>query len=341
MIKNKNIEGLRGGCAILLVIYHMTVMYSKYYLNSQIPNVLFINQWGEIFSSVFLVISSYFLYNPSSLKFDLIGYFKKKIIRLWPMYFCCISITFIVTRFIELPGRTGNMRDYFFNATMINGYLGTLYIDGAHWYLTTLLSAIVIMGILRKLEADDIPISYAIWMFLFMVIKILSLFVSERINYILFVLGRIICAPYAGVICVGIGFHKLLNDIKNKKKLYNAFAIITFGVAVSILTLSLGRFIGIILGIVLMLICIYDSGSILGCKVFVYFGSISYPLYLIHQNIGYIIQNTFVKLYGKYIWWFSLFAIVITILFGAILGRVENILNKLMDGYATNYEVGN
>lgn len=40
--------------------------------------------------------------------------------------------------------------DWILNIFFINGFIGTRYVDGAHWYLTILISFIVIISIAKK-----------------------------------------------------------------------------------------------------------------------------------------------------------------------------------------------
>lgn len=44
--------------------------------------------------------------------------------------------------------------DCILNLTFINGFMGSPYVDGAHWYLTTFISFTIISGIGKKLKIE-------------------------------------------------------------------------------------------------------------------------------------------------------------------------------------------
>ena len=73
-------------------------------------------------------------------------------LRIWHAYFVAITICFALTRFVELPNRTVSLFEYFLNIPFVNGYIGTSYVDGAHWYLTTLVSGIVIYSVILNFK---------------------------------------------------------------------------------------------------------------------------------------------------------------------------------------------
>lgn len=110
-------------------------------------------------SVFFLLISCYYLINFDSaiFSFSLIKYLLKKFIRLWPLYAIAITITVIVIHMFPLLGRMSTWTDWILNLTFINGFLGSPYVDGAHWYLTTLISFIIISGIGGKLKIEKNP----------------------------------------------------------------------------------------------------------------------------------------------------------------------------------------
>ena len=64
MKKNLQIEGLRGCCVLLVVFFHIVYRFSQVYLKIDVP---FLSHWGEFGTTIFLLISSFFLY-PSVVK---------------------------------------------------------------------------------------------------------------------------------------------------------------------------------------------------------------------------------------------------------------------------------
>ena len=81
-------------------------------------------------------------------------------------------------------------------------------------------------------------------------------------------------------------------------------------------------FLGIIEAVISMILfiwCIIDHQNVLCNKVFVWLGTISYPVYLIHQNIGYIIENALLSFGSFNFFLVGILAIVLVIMLGAAL----------------------
>lgn len=203
--KNSKIEGLRGVSILLVVIFHVFCRYQQIYLNY---NIVFIEYWGSFGVMVFLLISCFFLGGPvdNRIPFSLKKYFVKKILRLWPCYAVCITITAILIHLCNLPERMSTWKDYFLNLFFLNGYMGTVYVDGAHWYLTTLISVIIITGIFKKSKIANSYITYLVW-----ILTVVGLRLNGASN-----IAHLLGGAYIGIASAGISIRKI-TDIYNKK----------------------------------------------------------------------------------------------------------------------------
>lgn len=59
MKKNLQIEGLRGCCVVIVAFFHIFCRFSQVYLSK---NISLMQHWGDFGVTVFLLISSYFLF---------------------------------------------------------------------------------------------------------------------------------------------------------------------------------------------------------------------------------------------------------------------------------------
>lgn len=193
----------------------------------------------------------------------------------------------IVLYIIPLPGRMVSGKDFIYNVFMINGYIGTPYVDGAHWYLTTLVAFYFIQGILLKARKLENIYCLAIWLLLDILCNILNVPVFKV------VMGN----TYAGAAVIGILAGK---TVYNRSKLSKAEWIICciafaerlhFGGIVSCMTLLVAA------GLVWC--CIAGKFPFLEKKAFILGAEISYCLYLIHQNISYSIMYNLEKYHGS------------------------------------------
>ena len=139
--RNAQIDGLRSVAMIAVLVHHFFYSFCNRF-NYPVPiNSILIQESGYFGVGIFLLISGYYV-RKDNCKFS--KFIVKKLTRLWPEYFVAISACFIVTHIIVLPGRTVGIWEYLLNIPFLNGYVGVRYVDSGHWYLTTLISCIII-----------------------------------------------------------------------------------------------------------------------------------------------------------------------------------------------------
>lgn len=171
--KNRNlqIDGLRGIGCIIIVLFHCICRFSQLYLGKDIK---LMNDWGDFGVILFLIITAFTLKaERKENNFSALKYWLHKILRLWPMYAVAITLTFAVTRILPLPDRTVGLFEYILNLSMLNGFIGVSYVDGAHWYITTLIAIYFVVGIMKKIDVSKYQLSYITWMALsFLALKL-------------------------------------------------------------------------------------------------------------------------------------------------------------------------
>lgn len=287
MKKCQSIEGLRGMTVVVIVLFHVLYRYNQLYCHYSDSSLVFISKWGEIGVSIFLMISAFFLIeNKKKSHFQ---YAKTKYIRLWPLYFLSISIVFFVTRFILLPERTVSAVDYLLNIFFINGFIGTPYVDGAHWYLTTLIAMYLVYRLSTQFHLEKKYYWTGIWIIMAFAVKLLlSITKINAFSMVYQLLG----GDFVGLASLGIIARQiqLRKEKLSKKDIIFIVACVLAGLGYAIILNSVWRIIGAVLGLLLLYVCLKYDPFILRMKWLVFFGAISYPLYLIHQNISYIIM---------------------------------------------------
>lgn len=329
MERNKQVDGLRGVTILLILIFHIYYRYDEFFMNKS-GGVL--SNLGTFGNTVFLLISSYFLNNNKNKR--LLDFFVSKFKRLWPCYAVSISITWGVLHLFELPGRMTSAQDYLANLVYVNGFLGSPYVEGAHWYITTLLAAILMVGLITFLRVDNYPITYFVLFFFEGLSKALGFNV----------LNRILGSSYIGLICLGICIRKL--KMQNHKcsdffrfecvRIYveknqwfltavccAAYYVARKGIVAALcLCIALPIFLG----------AISNKFSILDKKIPQHFGKISYSLYLIHQNIAYTIIYHLSKINSDYVWLWKFAALITAIILGeALFFAVERPIQKFIN----------
>lgn len=235
-----------------------------------------------------------------------------------------ITLIFVFINIIGLPDRTTNFFEYILNIFLLNGFIGIPYVDGAHWYLTNLIILIIISSILLKYSIITKIWPYAVWIVTGLFIKYIGL------NSI----TKLICGKYIGVIIAAIMLNAIKNEsnIKMKKKYFFLLQIcyvynFTNGYVFAIIS---------IISNLIVYIVMEEKFKFLNNKVLVYIGEISYPLYLVHQNISmsieYILYNYF---HQSYYIWFAFIAIIVSVIIASIIHnkieKNEKTLNFLFE----------
>lgn len=245
---------------------------------------------GESLVQLFFVNFLFFLYPPAVKnkngregKNFIVSELRRKMARLWIPYSICLTVTFIVNIFFTLPDRGGGWKEYICNLFFINGYIGVDYLDRAHWYMTTLISLTVACTILKSYRLANKPESYFRWMVLVVGLKAFDLDS----------LGHLVGGQYIGIACIGFSFAALMHSGKMiGTDLWHLkwYCVLTAAIVCTLRYFGVLRIVFVLVGIALLWNCLSEKLTILCTKPLQFLGTISYVLYLIHQNIAYTIE---------------------------------------------------
>lgn len=288
--RNTQIEGLRGLSILIIVVYHIFDRYQQIYIGKEIK---FMNFWGSLGVTIFFMISGYFAVKPHTEEITFIQgvrKFIKKVVRLYPSYLLSILIIFAVTHIIWLPDRTVNFSDFLSNVFLFNRYFAIPYVDGAHWYVHVLITMFLIITIFEVCQVHVYIWPYIVWILFEVVIdKVLN---TGQI----YPLG----GPFIPVFCVGIALRFITEKQSVKSCKQGRLAVIIIAFAAIYVIRGAISLIECVFTIPVLLMCIHGKAKILEGRSVVFIGTISYPLYLMHQNISFLIQNCIIKIVGCY-----------------------------------------
>ena len=326
--RNFQIEGLRGITCILLVLWHVIYRYNQiYYAESNFFSSLkMFSIIGEAGSICFLIISIWFMID-SNRKLNeektVVSILYKKWMRLWRPYLLSISITFGLSRFLALPGRSVDVTTYLINLSMLEGFIpGINYVDGAHWYITTLLVIIFWVTVIEKIFKGN-PFGYIFWLIL-----------SENMEYIPYglFLGNILQCNYVNIILLVIMLKKVYLNIIDKKpfRMEEKIEVILLFINFVLILFrhDIWYTLHIILVLTLIICCMKNKIPIFENKFLVSIGNISYYLYLIHQNVSYMIQNLLVEWFGDYRIWYCIPAFCVVFLLAIFIKKFNENVGK-------------
>ena len=221
---------------------------------------------------------------------------------------------------------------------MFNGFFGVEHVDGVYWSLVIELKFYILIGIILFFRLIKFIRIFA-WLLLVVSICqiILPYMESPYFLKVIYFLGFPDYSPY---FVTGMFFFFMKTDKNIIKNLLPI--LISYGVAIKLAFESVDRLnekyfnafdINIVVSIItvffiiMFLVCINKLNSF-NKKIFLYFGVLTYPLYLIHQTIGYIIFNNLSEYINK---WLLISLLIIIMLCASYL------INKYIEKPLGNY----
>ena len=149
-------------------------------------------------------------------------------------------------------------------------------------------------------------------------------------------LVNILGGSYIGIACISVSLKNMLDlgGIKNYFKI-KWFYLILISFVFNFGMLGIISIIELLVVIPVFIMILQEKLPFLGNNIFLFFGSISYPLYLIHQNISYIIQYYIEHLKGSYNIWIPFLSLIVVVFISYLLNRyievpVQKYIKKIM-----------
>jgi peptidoglycan/LPS O-acetylase OafA/YrhL len=260
----------------MVVIYHYT---SRFFEIFKLPNTAFYKfSFGHLGVELFFMISGFVILMSLDKVSNGWEFIKKRFLRLYPSYWVAVLFTFAVLSIVGLPGRETTTVQALVNLTMLHEFFGIPHVDGVYWSLTVELSfyALVFLSLFFNKSL------FIKWGWVLLLILSIIVFVKSAS----FFSSNTFILKYFHLFYAGSVFYAW------RRKLLSVFLIIP------LLLLTIFHeyllhgliFMKPILFFYLLFIALqFNLLRYFQNKVFLFLGFISYPLYLLHQNLGYLI----------------------------------------------------
>jgi peptidoglycan/LPS O-acetylase OafA/YrhL len=275
MKRINELDSLRGIAALMVVLYHYTFRFHEKYSYSFLYD-FFNFEYGHLGVDLFFMISGFVIYMSIKSINAPVDFLKKRFYRLYPLFWLSLLFTSLVMFFFPLPDTKHSFFQFFANLTMLPSLWGQNAVDGVYWTLKIELFfyLFVLFLLILKQHKKIIWISIA---YLLLGLTIVLKFGVLNMSYFygtLFINGMVFYSIYENPILSKLKYLIIflscfLSYFLNEPVFFyfNCFLIITF------------------------ILLINNKLFFLNYKLFAFLGHISYALYLLHQNIGYTIQN--------------------------------------------------
>lgn len=291
------IDLLRFIAAFFVVIFHYTFRgYAADHMTCMpYPTLSFIGAYGYLGVELFFMISGFVIMMSTQREGTFKAFVTSRIVRLYPAFWIGCSLTFLVTMVMNDPAYHVTWGQYLINLTMLNGYIGIESVDGVYWSLFVelkfyfLVCLLIVTGQLCHMER---------WLHFWGVLlvinamipfpKIASFFLMTDYGHY-FIAGAffyriwLVGISWSRILMIGIMF--VLSLVYEYDAMFRFVRhyqeVLDF------------KIVGLILTLFFLLFWLIANEKLMMLRrpSFLILGVVTYPLYLIHQNIGYMIFN--------------------------------------------------
>lgn len=300
------IDLLRFLAALSVVFYHYTVRGPAGGLSvMSYPLFAPVAKYGYLGVELFFMISGFVVLMTAAASARLRDFCISRIVRLYPAFWVCCTITYLVTVALA-PPQTSTFSQYAFNMTMVSGLGRIPPVDGVYWSLLVeirfyaLVAVVLALGRIYQAQRWIV-----LWLLACIALEIIAVFSSsEGPARVLHYVRYLLITKYAAYFIAGATFFLIWEKGVSLNRL--AILLASWGLAVfqsgailrkvvegnSQMTLDSSTVIGILTGffLLMLLIALRRTGSLARYR-WPLLGAVSYPLYLLHQNIGYLVFN--------------------------------------------------
>jgi len=278
----QELDALRGLCAAGVLCYHYLFWGPQFYFSK--GEALSSFPWGSYRIQLFCMISGFVILmvlEKTKKSFDFVVH---RFSRLYPSYFVVVILSACLVTIFSLPDRDISWPQVLINLTMFQPWLGVRNVDSAFWYLAPELSfyvcifCVFLSGQLKRIE---------VFGFMWLVFMILNenVFGWGHLHLPRFI--EVSHLLYWGhLFFAGILFYNLKTKGHSWQR-HTGLALCF--IVQNLLSYDIAPIISMGICLVLFYLFLFGRLSWIVQKPFLFLGNISYCLYLIHLNMGYIV----------------------------------------------------
>ena len=276
------IDSLRGIAAMAVVLFHYTTRFDELY--GHVSRPLAEVPWGHLGVNLFFMISGFVIFMTLERTSNAIDFLVSRFSRLYPAYWAAILMTFLITNFLGLPGKLVDFNTALANLTMVHSLFSIKNVDGVYW----------------TLEVELLFYAMALLAFQFRLISKIHIFIAAmlltRTLYFLsasilhidlpWIIYRLMILKYIPWFAAGIMIYRLTSLYGTPRR--DLAVILACAVVLALVD-------GIAICALMLAISLTLYGATCGKikflrnRLLIGLGTISYTLYLIHENIGWAI----------------------------------------------------
>ena len=273
----KELDALRGIAAISVMLFHYTSIYPDFFPEHRsIPLKFEAGGYGVF---LFFGISGFVISRTLENTAGMVDFTVKRIVRLFPAYWAAVLFTTLVVQLSGADRLQAELWTVLINLTMLQGFFFVPSVDGVYWTLTVEL-AFYLCAALAWTAKDRFRLEHLLtsWMAVGAFAHISDI-VPYRVQMLL-------VNQYSPFFAIGVLTYRVW---AGQRRYFDQLPY--FSMALAILGFVGGpAFLVAGIGIQAMLwMTIEGHLCAIRHPLFVYLGTLSYPLYLIHHHAGFVL----------------------------------------------------
>jgi len=302
--RSRELDAVRGIAAMMVVMFHYTVRYGALWGD---PSAPFHATFGYLGVQVFFGVSGFVILMTLERSRTASDFVIARASRLFPAYWVAVLATFALLLAFPLPDRVLSWRQGLVNLTMLQAFVNVPHIDGVYWSLEVELVfyawmlALFAAGWMRHARA-----LMALWLALSIATLLAALVLHRGVPTLA---SRYLLVDYSAFFSIGAAAYLDFRQRRVAPSTWGLFALA--GVAAWLA----GGLPGLVVAaamVLLFALLVWRRAGLLNLSPLVFIGTVSYPLYLLHQNIGYVILRN-LRAQGVDYGWALALACVVTL----------------------------
>ena len=279
------IDALRGVAAMAVVLFHFTTRFVELFHPASLPSLS--ASRGHYGVNLFFIISGFVIFMTLEKTARPMDFVVSRFSRLFPAYWVAIALTFTLTHLLGLPGKLVDLPTAMGNMVMLHGLFHVPHVDGVYWTLEVELLFYFGMFLLWRLGQLH-RVHYAL--FALLALRLIYFVLAQGWGIELpWIISRLLILQYLPWFALGISVYRLASPASDGAWRWPALTALG---ALTTLFIVESVFVGLLAMVLVVAVWLASMAriAVLRYRVFVWLGSISYPLYLLHENIGWSIE---------------------------------------------------
>jgi peptidoglycan/LPS O-acetylase OafA/YrhL len=277
----EQIDVLRGLAAIVVMLFHYTTRYDQMFPEKAGWTILNVF-WGSYGVHLFFIVSGFVIFMTIERSLNRFDFIVSRLSRLYPVYWAALILTVMFDFANPALGFHPTFGQIVVNLTMLQDFVRVAPIDGSYWSLTYELGFYSFMCFFFGNRVLKRPAYIAVfWAVASVIFHFLPGLFPGGLNILAVThkYGHLFSAGVAFYWLYSRGFSRTFHDI-------SLALIIIVSPGIEYLHTGFPGFWSVLGSVALVAAATQGKLSWITNPVTLWLGSISYPLYLIHEHIG-------------------------------------------------------